>query len=112
MNESSQDLCELCCKTLHRDDDSVALNPIAEQLTPAGTYRAHRHCWQLACSLGSMHEARELLSPRTRSSSSIRVQPRSDGQRTITIKPARMLVNTMQVGALFPHLKRIPVLPA
>jgi hypothetical protein len=102
-------LCELCCKLMHTDDEIVKIDLDSEQLASTGSKRAHRHCLALSVSLGSLTEARRLLAPRTGRPGSTRTddiagqaQPLARREsRTITIRPARMTINTIHTGSLF-----------
>jgi hypothetical protein len=103
MQDDTPGMCELCCKLMNSDDEIVVVDLVPENLPSAGTRRAHRHCAALSYSLGSLSEARQLLSPRT----SRQLLDRATDQkvpcepRTITIRPARVVINTMHTGALF-----------
>ena len=107
MQEKSWSLCELCCKLMHTDDEIVKIDLESEQLPSTGSKRAHRHCLALSVSLGSLGEARRLLAPRTGRPGSMRtddisgkpMEPREG--RTITIRPARITINTIHTGSLF-----------
>lgn len=107
-------LCELCCKLMHADDEVVKIDLESEQLASTGSKRAHRHCLALSVSLGSLSEARRLLAPRTGRPGSTRTddiagQAKPIERResnTITIKPARMTINTMHTGSLFNPTQR------
>ena len=103
MQDQTPGMCELCCKLMNHDDEIVVVDLIAENLPSAGTRRAHRHCAALSYSLGSLAEARQLLAPRT---SKHLLKAKNDRQgphepRTISIRPARIVINTMHTGALF-----------
>lgn len=111
MHEKSQSwsLCELCCKLMHTDDETVKVEPESEGLSSVGSKRAHRHCLALSINLNSLSEARRLLAPRTgrpetRTTDDIAGQaelPADRESRTITIKTARMTINTIHTGSLF-----------
>jgi hypothetical protein len=107
-------LCELCCKLMHADDEVVKIDLESEKLASTGSHRAHRHCLSLSVSLGSLTEARRLLAPRTGRPGSA---PTDDIQgtakpieqrenKTITIRPARITINTMHTGSLFNPAQR------
>lgn len=94
-------MCELCCKLITMDDEVVSVDLVSEGLASTGTHKAHRHCASLSVSLGSLGEARQLLAPRTsRQILATAPGPRREA-RTITIRPARVVINTMHTGALF-----------
>jgi hypothetical protein len=106
-------MCELCCKLINSDDDVVGVDLIGERLPSTGTSKAHRHCASLSVSLGSLAEARQLLAPRT--SRQLLAIPDSLPRReakTITIRPARVVINTMHTGALFTPNQRTQQRPA
>lgn len=108
-------LCELCCKLMHADDEVVKIDLESEQLASTGSKRAHRHCLALSVSLGSLAEARHLLAPRTGRPSASRTTDDIAGQakpverresNTITIRPARITINTIHTGSLFNPAQR------
>ncbi|MBC7794642.1 MAG: hypothetical protein H7Z43_13135 [Clostridia bacterium] len=100
---------------MHADDEVVKIDLESEQLASTGSKRAHRHCLALSLSLGSLTEARRLLAPRTGRPGNIRTddvtgQAKPVERRetnTITIKPARMTINTMHTGSLFSPTHRV-----
>jgi hypothetical protein len=105
-------MCELCCKLITLEDEVVSVDPVAEGLPSTGTHKAHRHCASLSVSLGSLAEARQLLAPRTsRQILASAPAPRRES-RTITIRPARVVINTMHTGALFAPGQRTMTRPA
>ena len=115
---SESGMCELCCKLINSDDEVVGVDLVAELLPSTGTAKAHRHCASLSVSLGSLAEARQLLAPRTSRQllapeAVRRVSVSSnDTPRTITIRPARVVINTMHTGALFTAGQRPTARPA
>ena len=108
---SGPGMCELCCKLINSDDEVVGVDVVAERLPSAGTAKAHRHCASLSVSLGSLAEARQLLAPRT-SRQLLGVPDVRREARTITIRPARVVINTMHTGALFTPGQRTMNRPA
>ena len=91
----------------------MGVDLVAEQMASTGTSKAHRHCASLSVSLGSLAEARQLLAPRTsRQLLSPEQQPARREARTITIRPARVVINTMHTGALFTPGQRTATRPA
>jgi hypothetical protein len=103
MEDQTPGMCELCCKLMNSDDEIVVVDLISENLPSAGTRRAHRHCAALSYSLGSLAEARQLLAPRTSKHLLTAKNDRETARepRTISIRPARVVINTMHTGALF-----------
>lgn len=113
---SESGMCELCCKLINSDDEVVGVDLVAERLPSTGTSKAHRHCASLSVSLGSLAEARQLLAPRTSrqllAPEQVRRVSNNDTPRTITIRPARVVINTMHTGALFTAGQRPTARPA
>lgn len=109
---SESGMCELCCKLINSDDEVVSVDLVAERLPSTGTSKAHRHCAALAVSLGSLAEARQLLAPRTSRQLLSPERPVHRETRTITIRPARVVINTMHTGALFTPGQRTATRPA
>lgn len=110
---SESGMCELCCKLINSDDDVVGVDIVAERLPSTGTSKAHRHCASLSVSLGSLAEARQLLAPRTSRQLLTPDAPAPRREtRTITIRPARVVINTMHTGALFTPGQRTATRPA
>ncbi len=111
---SESGMCELCCKLINSDDEVVSVDLQAEHLPSTGTSKAHRHCASLSISLGSLAEARQLLAPRTSRQllAPEAVRRTGDAPRTITIRPARVVINTMHTGALFTASQRTTARPA
>ncbi len=109
---SESGMCELCCKLINSEDEVVGVDLVAERMPSTGTSKAHRHCASLSVSLGSLAEARQLLAPRTSRQLLSPDQPVRREARTITIRPARVVINTMHTGALFTPGQRTATRPA